>query len=213
MSKCGTVYGYKKHIQAKEKACTLCKEAKRKDSEAYRRKSGISLRNKPVCGTPNGYDGHRYRNETPCEPCKESLRNYKRKKYGYKAFLSPECGTRGGYEKHLRAMQNPCRECKAANADRARKRHSLKNNVAHEQYSTEDVLKKYGKNCHICKTPIDLDLPRRVGIPGWKYGLHIDHKTPISKGGADNILNVRPSHAICNLKKRDRIIEESFRER
>jgi len=206
MSKCGTTYGYKKHIQSKEKACDQCREAKRKNSEEYRRKRGISPKNKPACGTAGGYDAHRYRNEIPCETCRDSLRNHIRKKYGYKPFRSPECGTRGGYEKHLRAMETPCNECRAANADRARKRHSLKSNVFHEKYSTKDVLKKYGNDCHICKTPIDLSLSRRVGAPGWKYGLHIDHKIPISKGGSDSILNVMPSHAICNLKKHDRII-------
>lgn len=68
-------------------------------------------------------------------------------------------------------------------------------------YSLTQVLITYGKNCHICHTPIDLKASRRVGIGDWFLGLHIDHLIPIAKGGPDTLKNVRPSHAICNLKK------------
>lgn len=71
----------------------------------------------------------------------------------------------------------------------------------YEPYSVTQVLLKYGKNCHICLTPIDLKASRRVGIGDWILGLHIDHLVAIAKGGADKLENVRPSHAICNLKK------------
>ena len=68
-------------------------------------------------------------------------------------------------------------------------------------YSLTQVLVTYGKNCHICNSLIDLKASRRVGVGDWFLGLHIDHLTPIAKGGADTLENVRPSHAICNLKK------------
>lgn len=68
-------------------------------------------------------------------------------------------------------------------------------------YSVIQVLTTYGKNCHICNHPIDLKASRRVGIGDWLLGLHIDHLIPIAKGGPDTLENVRPSHAICNLKK------------
>lgn len=71
----------------------------------------------------------------------------------------------------------------------------------YEYYSLTQVLVRYGKNCHICLTPINLKASRRVGIGDWVLGLHIDHFIPISKGGPDTLENVRPSHAICNLKK------------
>ena len=63
------------------------------------------------------------------------------------------------------------------------------------------VLEVYGTDCHICKNPIDLDAPRKVGIPGWERALHIDHVHPLSKGGLDTIENVRPSHGKCNVIK------------
>lgn len=43
--------------------------------------------------------------------------------------------------------------------------------------------------------------PRRTNIKGFEFGLHIDHVIPLVKGGSHTLENVRPSHAICNLKK------------
>ena len=70
-----------------------------------------------------------------------------------------------------------------------------------EYYSVTQVLVTYGKDCHICLTPIDLKASRRAGIGNWLLGLHIDHLVAIANGGADTLANVRPSHAICNLRK------------
>ena len=70
-------------------------------------------------------------------------------------------------------------------------------------YTEKQVLELYGKLCHICESKINLSAPRRVGTKGWEKGLHIDHIVPISKGGSDTLDNVRPAHALCNLKKSD----------
>lgn len=70
-----------------------------------------------------------------------------------------------------------------------------------EFYTVTQVLVLYGKNCHICHDPIDLKASRRVGMGDWLLGLHIDHVLAIALGGPDTLENVRPSHAICNLKK------------
>ena len=82
-----------------------------------------------------------------------------------------------------------------------RKRRARVNNVEHIPYTKEEVLKKYGTDCHICGTPIDLKAPRKAGKTGWEHGLHLDHLIPISKGGPDTIDNVRPAHGVCNLSK------------
>jgi 5-methylcytosine-specific restriction endonuclease McrA len=68
-------------------------------------------------------------------------------------------------------------------------------------YSLTQVLTTYGKNCHLCHEPINLKASRRVGVGDWLLGLHVDHLVSIAKGGPDTLENVRPSHAICNLKK------------
>ena len=71
-----------------------------------------------------------------------------------------------------------------------------------ERYTLEQVLEEYGSVCYLCEQDIDLTLPRKIGVEGWEFGLHLDHVTPISKGGPDCLENVAPSHAICNLTKR-----------
>lgn len=81
------------------------------------------------------------------------------------------------------------------------KRRALKRQNGFSPYSEAEVLNTYGSNCHICLKEIDLNASRWIGRGNWKFGFHIDHVRPISKNGADCIENVRPSHAICNLKK------------
>jgi 5-methylcytosine-specific restriction endonuclease McrA len=82
-----------------------------------------------------------------------------------------------------------------------RKRRADKNSVEHIPYTVQQVIKKYGKNCHICGTLINLKANRKVGKKGWEKGLHLDHVIPISKGGPDTIDNVRPAHGACNIRK------------
>jgi len=89
-----------------------------------------------------------------------------------------------------------------------RKREALKRNNAHAPYSEKQVLDKYGNLCHICQTPIDLSAPRKCGNPGWDNGLHIDHLYPLSKGGPDNLDNVRPAHGRCNVIKSAKVFKE-----
>lgn len=83
---------------------------------------------------------------------------------------------------------------------RKRKVQMLGNGV--EPYTLEQVLEEYGQVCYLCELEIDLTLPRKIGVAGWENGLHLDHVTPISKGGPDCLENVAPTHAICNLNKR-----------
>lgn len=68
-------------------------------------------------------------------------------------------------------------------------------------YTDLEVLNRYGSDCYLCSKAIDLNAPRRTGMPGWQNGLHIDHLVPVSMGGLDSIENVRPAHGLCNLKK------------
>lgn len=199
--------GYSKHVKLKESACANCKEAKRKDSEQRRRDAGVSPRKDISCGTTSGYDLHRRNKERPCQKCIEALRQYRQKRYGYDDFVPVICGTRGGYEKHRHLNQTPCDKCREANAARVRQRRVTKTLNKSDAYSLDDLFLSYGTKCHICKTEIDLDAPRRVGLDeGWQRGLHVDHLIPISKGGSDTLDNVRPSHGICNLRKSATIV-------
>jgi len=87
-----------------------------------------------------------------------------------------------------------------------RRRRALKLRVRAEVYTVQDVLGAYGTNCHICQVAVDLSAPRLVGLPGWEKGLHLDHVIPLALGGSDSLNNVKPSHALCNLKKHTKLI-------
>jgi 5-methylcytosine-specific restriction endonuclease McrA len=161
-----------------------------------------------LCGTESGYTTHRNANEEPCLKCKEAKR------------LKSKIWREQNREKHKASIQkwadsnrDKIREKNkkyiAANPESRssakRKRRALEKGAGHFPYSLDQVLEKYGTNCHLCSLPIDLDAPRSPSIEGHKMGLHIDHLIPLSKGGQDNIENVRPSHAICNMTKGARI--------
>ena len=98
-------------------------------------------------------------------------------------------------------QRNPSRK-----AEHQRKRQALLSGNTHTPYTDAEVVAYYGIDCHLCNLPIDLDAPRKAGDGEWQLGLHIDHLIPVSKGGADSLENVRPSHAFCNLSKKDKII-------
>jgi len=52
------------------------------------------------------------------------------------------------------------------------------------------VLESHGSTCYLCQRPIDL-----------KALWHIDHVVPFSKGGDDDMANLRPTHKVCNELK------------
>ena len=83
-----------------------------------------------------------------------------------------------------------------------RKRRALKKQNGFEKYTEKDVLLKYGLVCYLCGKDIDFSAPRQAGKQGWQNGLHIDHVLEISLGGPDTLENVRPTHALCNLRKK-----------
>lgn len=55
------------------------------------------------------------------------------------------------------------------------------------------ILLEHGRICHICGLPIGDDL-------------HFDHVIPLSKGGPHIAANIRPAHALCNLRKKDKLL-------
>jgi len=72
------------------------------------------------------------------------------------------------------------------------------------RFTYDEVLVTYGSDCHICLEGIDLAAPKKCGSPGWERSLWLDHVIPLAKGGAHSLENMRPSHALCNLKKSDK---------
>ena len=87
-----------------------------------------------------------------------------------------------------------------------RKRRALMLGNDHSKYTLKQVIDVYGLNCYMCDKAIDFKAPRQAGKDGWEYGLHLDHYVPLSKGGADNLENVRPAHGLCNIKKGSKVL-------
>jgi 5-methylcytosine-specific restriction endonuclease McrA len=67
----------------------------------------------------------------------------------------------------------------------------------------EKILETYGFICYLCNDPIDMKLPRTS-----KRGATVDHIIPLSRGGSDELDNLRLTHWSCNMKKSDKLIEE-----
>lgn len=58
-------------------------------------------------------------------------------------------------------------------------------------------LRAEQRPCHICHQPIDYTLP-----PGHPWSFELDHKVPISRGGAMyDYSNADAAHMICNRRK------------
>ena len=149
-----------------------------------------------TCGTLAGYKRHGRLKEPTCADCR-AANNARQKEYY-------EANKQKIYEiTRAWAARNP-EKVKAYSRRMTAKRKSLKLSNGHTHYTEQEVLDKYGTNCHICKTPIDLFAQRQSSGDGWQKGLHLDHLIPLSKGGSDTLDNMRPAHALCNIKKRDR---------
>ena len=54
----------------------------------------------------------------------------------------------------------------------------------------QEIIRIYGAICYLCQRKIDL-------MSVW----HIDHVKAFSKGGTDDIENLRPTHKVCNELK------------
>lgn len=114
------------------------------------------------------------------------------------------------YELNKKKESARTKKYRASNKDKIngykRKRRALTLGNEHNQYTLQQVIDTYGLDCYICDNPIDIKAPRQAGKDNWELGLHLDHFIPLSKGGADNLSNVRPSHGVCNLKKGSKVV-------
>jgi 5-methylcytosine-specific restriction endonuclease McrA len=197
--KCGTLQGANRHRYWKEEPCEPCRLAFNAFYMEYHR--DYNKRNPHKQAEWNA-------NKDP-----EKVKEWNAKgKANYYAKLGPEAVRQ--YFREYNA-QNPevqrrgQAKWRASEAGKeqsrktSRKRRALKKATNHAPYTEQEVLDRWGSNCHICGEPIDFNAPRSQakGLPGWERGLHFDHVVPLAKGGDDNIDNVKPAHAKCNLKK------------
>lgn len=78
--------------------------------------------------------------------------------------------------------------------------HTIVNNLT-KNFTTQDVLKKFGDNpvCYLTGTPIDLNKPETY---------HFDHIIPTSKGGTNDLSNLGICLKEANYAKNDLSIDE-----
>lgn len=77
----------------------------------------------------------------------------------------------------------------------ARKRRAIKAGAFVEDVLLSELLKLYGDRCWYCQTELDI--------------VHLEHKTPLSRGGSHSYENCVPSCPECNLSK-GTLTEEEF---
>ena len=145
------------------------------------------FRLKPKCGTKAGYDFHvRQAKEEPCQPCIQALRIYWREQRVIRNNrINKLRRSWGTNNPEIRKTRGKMQARRAGKGD----------------WTVEQALVLYGFDCHICKNPIDLNAPTKVGANGWEMSLHLDHVVPLSRNGKDTLENVRPAHARCNIRK------------
>ena len=137
----------------------------------------------------------------PCKDCgrvlpetREHFGQYKNTKVGGAASI--------GY-------RNSCRKCMAANTAKHTAENKEQKAVRVDKralhviqsggtYSLEDIATikaKLGNKCRFCEAPLS-DRP------------HIEHLTPVSRGGSSNPHNLTLSCGKCNLAKTNKTLEE-----
>lgn len=66
----------------------------------------------------------------------------------------------------------------------------------------------------MCKPHYRADYYRRnkerenANSRAYRADLHFDHVIPVSRGGAHSMDNIKSAHAVCNLRKHDKLIAE-----
>jgi len=94
-------------------------------------------------------------------------------------------------------MQDPERVARERDRGREKsgRRRAMMRETETERVDLAAIIERDGMWCYLCEKPIaSLDV------------LHFDHVIPLSKGGPHAAANIRPSHALCNLRKGARLI-------
>lgn len=96
------------------------------------------------------------------------------------------------YDLERQKLKDPAKRNELVQRRRARIRGSQV-----EPVSLATILRRDGRWCYICELPI---LPTEE--------LHFDHVVPVVRKGAHSEANIRPAHAVCNVWKQHRLLEE-----
>jgi len=195
------------------KACSSCKQIK--DYEEFHknkaRPTGRSdsckdcrLKETAVSRDKNRESINR-KNREYHQKNKEHRNKVRKERYQKQPIEEKLAYRREWYQRNKEKSVQASREWRKNNREQTRSQHAArrarKRNTVSDNWNAADVLAKWGNICNICGGEIDLDAPRKGPNPGWEKGLHFDHVIPLAKNGTDTFDNIRPAHALCNLRK------------
>ncbi len=163
--------------------CTVCKQPKLRDEFHLEKRAKSGLR--ASCKLCRKEYARKY-NEANCEARREGRREYARK---YNE-ANPEKAREANREYR---EANPEKE-----RERSRKRRALKRGAEHEPYTEAELNEMWYEQdgvCFYCYTPL--------------FGhYHVEHMTPLCRGGADKLDNLCLACPTCNLRKNSKTAEE-----
>lgn len=76
------------------------------------------------------------------------------------------------------------------------RRRALAAEAPHESWTVAEVADAFGTVCYLC------------GEETMPDERHADHVIPLSLGGPDVLINIRLTHPLCNMRKKDRLLED-----
>ena len=133
------------------------------------------------CNRTGGHRRHRRRGEPSCATCLEALRTYQ--------------ADRRRHPDHVAARAEPAAAARYNAREHARRRRRRQKLVTKSQQSAEvaaELVARDGDWCAWCRSG-------PLVAAGRTY--HVDHDTPLSRGGADHLDNWRLTCPPCNTAK------------
>ena len=124
-----------------------------------------------------------------CNACREVNSVYngenREKQRGY------SCWYRKEYPEHVKVANHNCRARKKENGG------TFTFRELNEQFERQEGF------CYYCG---------KLLYASFESAVHVDHKTPLARGGSNDISNIALSCAACNLKKHTKTAEEFLQE-
>lgn len=197
-----------KKVSGTYKPNSICKDCESKQKKEYylNNRSDVLKRRKETIITPEAKEKRkkyleRYREENK-EEIKEKLQKYyKENKEEFKEKFQKY------YKENSEQLLKKASEYKktkdgkvSSRASTSKRRNASLDNSdgTITKYSLDTLLQIQNNQCFYCKKDLSLLTDREV---------HLDHYTPLSKGGAHSITNVVWSCSSCNLQKHNKILD------
>jgi hypothetical protein len=189
-----------------------------------------------ICGTEPGYRKHRRNKETKCQECRDAHNVHRRATYTKEAnrrYIENYRNRKKLERAELRAARKQAKLDKALKIKRDKEAEyeeylaikakvlefnklvveidtppvNLRKATPRQRHEIRQILlKRDGMNCYLCDVPVNFRAPYIQGQEGWEWFPHLEHVIPVSKGGTDELDNIKLAHAKCNRDKGVKIL-------